>query len=342
MVFTYFKDTARHLYRQLREDERFLRMWGWDKEQLRIVDSLIKPEERRDVIERFSPISNERVDVKDTDKEIHLLISTDVLSEGQNLQDADTVINYDLHWNPVRMIQRAGRIDRIGSPCDVVHVYNFFPEDELESLLGLMQRLYQKLEDINRTVGLDAPILGERVDPKDFNALLRVEQEDPTVLDELEQLSELKVGEFLLRELLSFLKEAGEERIKRIPWGVGSGMHKEGERGLFVSLNDGTRTFWAYSDLPTGTLTERKLEIIQRIRCAKETPRVDPDFDTYEVIEKVKQHVVKRLRLAMVKLPTLKSPQNQVVNWLQAVSSRSESPSIREEDLQLVCYLALV
>jgi superfamily II DNA/RNA helicase len=72
---------------------------------------------------------------------IVLLIATDVLSEGQNLQDAQYLVNYDLHWNPVRMIQRAGRVDRLFSPHELIFIYNIMPESELESLLKLVARL---------------------------------------------------------------------------------------------------------------------------------------------------------------------------------------------------------
>ncbi|MCX8126961.1 MAG: SWF/SNF helicase family protein, partial [Dehalococcoidia bacterium] len=107
VVFSYFKDTARYIYSELSKPD-FVKKLGHDK--IAIVDSEVKPSERKDRITRFAPKANEALHIKDTDKEINLLISTDVLSEGQNLQDADTVINYDLHWNPVRMIQRVGRI----------------------------------------------------------------------------------------------------------------------------------------------------------------------------------------------------------------------------------------
>ncbi len=71
------------------------------------------------------------------------------------------IINYDLHWNPVRLIQRAGRVDRIGSDFPEVKLYNFFPEEGLDSLLGLVQRLADRTTQIDRSVGLDASVLGE-------------------------------------------------------------------------------------------------------------------------------------------------------------------------------------
>ena len=87
---------------------------------------------------------------------IELLIATDVLSEGQNLQDAQFLVNYDLPWNPVRMIQRAGRIDRLFSPHEKVYIYNLMPEDGLEDLLNLVKNLSKKIETIEDAVALDA------------------------------------------------------------------------------------------------------------------------------------------------------------------------------------------
>lgn len=316
VVFTYFRDTARYLYRELQEDKDFMNNLG---RRMSIVDSGIDSRERSDRITRFAPLANDKPQLKGTDREIDLLISTDVLSEGQNLQDANTVVNYDLHWNPVRMIQRAGRIDRIGSDWDLVHIYNFFPEDRLESLLRLLERLFQKLDAIKRSVGLDASTLGEAVDPKDFNAIRRIQAEDPEVVEELEQASELVVGEFIKQELLDFLRQAGEERLKRIPLGVGSGMKRPGQHGLFVYLKGGDRHFWTYYDLATGKMTERKLEVMRLIQSAQSTVRSEPDFDPYEIIDRVKKHIVNRFRQLQASPLVFKAPQSQILNLLKSV-----------------------
>jgi len=316
IVFTYFKDTARYLYRELRGDKAFLKALGHTR--LSITDSGIKPQERKDRIIRFAPKAHDHPEIRGTEREIDLLISTDVLSEGQNLQDADTVVNYDLHWNPVRMVQRAGSIDRIGSEYDVVHTYNFFPEDALESLLRLMERLRERLEAINRAGLLDAPVLGELPTPQDFNALRRIAQADQTIWSELESFSELNFGEFLQQELLDFLKRVGEERLKALPPGVGTGKKApDGRRGLFVHLKGGSQHFWLFYDLATRRFLERKLEVIRLVRCSENEPAVESDFDVYPIIEQAKWHVVGRLRQARVKLPRLRAPQNHILNWLK-------------------------
>jgi superfamily II DNA/RNA helicase len=86
-------------------------------------------------------------------------VSTDVLSEGLNLQDGDKVVNYDLHWNPVKLIQRIGRIDRIGSENDIAWAFNFLPEAELDKGLGIKQVLKNRIQEIHDTIGEDKAIL---------------------------------------------------------------------------------------------------------------------------------------------------------------------------------------
>jgi len=329
IIFSYFRDTARYIYHNLREDAEFQKLLGHNR--ISIVDSEVKPRERMDRITRFAPISNNRREIKGTEREIDLLISTDVLSEGQNLQDADTVINYDLHWNPIRMVQRVGRIDRIGSPHEFIHVYNFIPEDALESLLGIMERLYRKLQDINRTVGLDSSVLGEAPNPMDFNTLRRIAQEDEEVLDELESENELNIGEFLKQELLDFLQSKGEEALKRMPIGImmGAGKDGDGRHGVFASFRH-TKTdqhYWLFYDLDASEgkrIIDRKLEAVRFARSHTEDERVEPNFEVQEIIDRLRRHLLSRLNQIAHRLPKLPSPQNQIVNWLQAMAPSAE------------------
>jgi superfamily II DNA or RNA helicase len=328
IIFSYFKDTARYIYNRLRNDKDFMREMGLTAEQFSIIDSEVKPEERLDRIRRFAPEANQFKEKITPDREIHLLISTDVLSEGQNLQDACVLINYDLHWNPVRMVQRAGRLDRIGSPHDLIHIYNFFPEDELESLLHLLQRLYEKLEAINRAVGLDAPILGEMPNPMDFNTLRRIEQRDESVIDELESESELNIGEFLMEDLLNFLKSIGERKLSRIPNGVGTS--KKGERkGFFLSLKNlkTDKHYWLFEDENGNLIGLRgdRLEAIEMIRSKPDEPAlpIPSDFDPRVKIEELRERLMEIIRQSAYRKSPLKAPQNKLVSWLRTLPPSS-------------------
>lgn len=158
IVFTAFADTADYLYQQLS---------GWALETLGIHSAKVTGSgtnkttlrgirsDLASILTAFAPRAKERPEDLDSEGEIDLLIATDCISEGQNLQDCDYLINYDIHWNPVRIIQRFGRIDRIGSPNTCVQLVNFWPNIELEEYINLEQRVS------GRMVLLDISATGE-------------------------------------------------------------------------------------------------------------------------------------------------------------------------------------
>jgi len=158
IVFTAFADTASYLFAQLAP---------WVKSTLGLESALVTgsgrnqttlPGLRKDlasILTTFSPRSKERPAELAHEGELDLLFATDCISEGQNLQDCDWLINYDIHWNPVRIIQRFGRIDRIGSPNQSIQLVNFWPNMELEEYINLEQRVS------GRMVLLDVSATGE-------------------------------------------------------------------------------------------------------------------------------------------------------------------------------------
>jgi len=159
IIFTAFANTAMYLYENIA---------GWADKNLNVYSALVTgsntnkttmPGIQKDlnsIITSFSPISKERNRIDDTiTMEIDILIATDCISEGQNLQDCDYLINYDIHWNPVRIIQRFGRIDRLGSKNKVVQLVNFWPNMELDEYINLEARVS------GRMVLLDISATGE-------------------------------------------------------------------------------------------------------------------------------------------------------------------------------------
>jgi superfamily II DNA or RNA helicase len=144
LIFTQYADTANYLFNEMKS---------------RGVDSLEcvtgDAEDPTSFANRFSPVSNEYPILKGTDKEIRVLITTDVLSEGQNLQDGHIILNYDLPWAIIRLIQRAGRVDRIGQESDKILCYSFLPEDGIEKIINLRRRLTQRIQENAEVVGSD-------------------------------------------------------------------------------------------------------------------------------------------------------------------------------------------
>ena len=142
------------------------------------------------IIRRFAPKSNLRTKARIPGSEIGILVATDVVSEGQNLQDCNRIINYDLHWNPVRLIQRFGRIDRIGSSYATIHLHNTWPDLSVDGQLSLTETLRTRIQSFHDTIGLDTKLLSEseRVNER---AMYRIygEQRLPDVDDDLDEIS---------------------------------------------------------------------------------------------------------------------------------------------------------
>ena len=216
VVFTQYVDTARYLYGELKPI--------FSGRRIELLTGETDERARQKIIKEFAPKANKADYVE---KEVDLLISTDVLSEGQNLQDANFVINYDLPWNPMKIVQRAGRVDRLGSDYDTVTAVVFIPEKQLEDILGLLEKLETKILKASQTVGVEATILGEKENPKNFNAVSRIRIEDQSLMEDLERGAELLPPQTLFNIILSYLKKAGSESLKSIPLGKRSGKQSD-------------------------------------------------------------------------------------------------------------------
>jgi hypothetical protein len=179
VVFTEFRDTATYLWRGLLAAG--VRTGRVDGAGAFLGQARAG---RRAVIDRFAPRANDAREPPARER-VDVLVATDVLAEGLNLQDAAHVVSYDLPWNPVRLIQRVGRIDRLGSPHDVVYPHFLLPGPELERLLGLHARIRAKLAAIGDTVGLDGTVLDD--EDAEESVVQRLARGDPRVLDDLER-----------------------------------------------------------------------------------------------------------------------------------------------------------
>lgn len=166
LVFSYYADTVEYLRQHIPQESQLI-----NSTNTAFLSSK-NGNESEDLARRFSPISKNYT-LAENESELNYLISTDVLSEGQNLQDCGILINFDLHWNPVRMIQRNGRVNRLGSSYDNVFIYNITPESQLEEYLQLVNRLEGKINLIRNTIGTDSPVLDEAENPLEFTDSLK-------------------------------------------------------------------------------------------------------------------------------------------------------------------------
>lgn len=264
LIFTQFADTAQYLYDALSP--------GHAHPDIEVIYS--REKSKAQVVARFAPKANPQLPLLPGIPELQTLIATDVLSEGLNLQDCDNVINYDLHWNPVRLIQRFGRIDRIGSEHDRIYAYNFLPETALERALGLRERLARRIQEIHDTMGEDAAILepGERLNEEALYAiytrgdLSRYEDEDGGAGDEFVDLNEAL-------ELVRQLREDQPELYRRITDlrdGVRCG-HANRQMGGVVLCRAGSYR-QLYQVNADGEIISRDIpHILHLMKCAPDT-----------------------------------------------------------------------
>lgn len=243
LIFTFFADTIDHIGASLKNDPRMQDIYA--------RSAFVSGHDRNHALHcanRFAPEAKGAEELAQAEGEITYLFATDVLSEGQNLQDCGEIINYDLHWNPVRMVQRNGRINRLGTKHEIVTVDNFIPSTDLENFLGIMDRLNKKIELIKHAIGNTESIFGEEIDPRSYTDLYSDDSEKATeAYEQLESGLDAFSDDVFLKDLKEFLKTATDEEIrqmKRIPYGswgiVPQGLTKPNDVVLFSNLGFST------------------------------------------------------------------------------------------------------
>src|SRR5260370_31417585 len=230
LIFTKYADTARYLFENLNP--------GGKRDDIEVIYSGDKSKAR--VVGRFAPRSNPEYEMSPNEIELQTLIATDVLAEGLNMQDCDKIINYDLHWNPVRLIQRFGRIDRIGSEHVIIYGFNFLPETGIEKNLGLRQKWHNRIQEIHDTIGEDSAILDrtERLNEEAMYAIYEKKGNQVSLFEEEdEDFLDLNEAEDIMRQLRK--EDPGEyERIENVREGIATAKASS-LKGLYVCCQAG-------------------------------------------------------------------------------------------------------
>ena len=285
LIFTEFADTALYLERELKGAG----IGG--------VECITGGQTgRAEYIKRFAPYYNRSNSAEQGKREIRVLISTDVLSEGLNLQDATKLINYDIHWNPVRLMQRIGRVDRrmnrdIESVIKrdhpertrgIVHYWNFLPPDELKDILSLYTRVTTKVLLISSTLGIEGRQLLTPDDVYDDLRVLGKFEEELQGVKSVEEAMHLELEELLRADAQL------SQQLAELPNGVFSGKARpsDGHAGVFFcyalpaldrekgeyTLDAGT-TKWYFRDAGSAKILTEPADIIESIRSSRETLR---------------------------------------------------------------------
>lgn len=323
IIFTEFRATAKYIFNELNKD-------GYT--QIAEIDGQSQVD-RHDLIQRFSPYYNDKSS-SEIDNEINILISTDVLAEGLNLQDASCLINYELHWNPVKLMQRIGRIDRrrsfdieekllndhpeLKGDREKAYYWNFLPPEELNSLLTLFSTVTKKTLRISKTFGIEGQKLLTPDD--DYEALKEFNTQYEGQTSKEEEIA------LAYQDLLA--ENPGYENdVLKLPKKMFSGKTASNIKGYFFcfelptkrpdgSWTDGDGMYQWYLLDQSGNIIERVYNIWQVVKCTKnDFRRLETTSAQFTGIrKKVEQHIRKKY-LRQVQAPIGIKP--RLVTWMQ-------------------------
>ncbi len=278
LIFTQYADTAIYVA------ERLTAMP--EVGPVALIHGAVSAEARREITAWFDPARGAHaVEYRLAGaEEPRILVSTDVLAEGHNLQLAQAAVNFDLHWNPQVAVQRSGRIDRLNSPHPSVHLISFLPDEGIDAHLNLIHALDERFGLIHQMGLGDEPVttLESDIQTVTFEQLRKLYADDPNVLDEVERAFTLGSTDFMRAPLEQFLMDAGEAVLREIPVGVQSARTapaewKHGE-GVFLAFKFEEQTIWRFypkSDDMWGAPITDELVLFQAIACPRAEPRAE-------------------------------------------------------------------
>jgi len=273
LIFSYFADTVKWVYKYLADavehDERLACYRGRIASLTGSRDAASSGSKER-VVWGFAPVTSEAPDAFSEDR-FDILVCTDVLAEGVNLQQARHIVNYDLPWNPMRLVQRHGRIDRIGSPHSEVFIRCVFPDSRLDDLLNLEERLNHKIKQAAASIGTPQVLPHQRGRDKTYTEtreeIERLQRQDAGIFEDGRTRGGALSGEEFRQELRQAVEHYGmQDEIESLPCGSGSGMAvgagtlAAGRRGYVfcVRVADDPKPLFRYVELdvaprPAGT-----------------------------------------------------------------------------------------
>ena len=285
-VFTSYADTGRYIVQALGDDKAAT----GGREMIAVIGDELDSDARERRIEQFAPASVTGDETyTPSEGERDLLIATDVISEGQNLQQAQAVISYDMPWNPQRVVQRNGRVIRLKSPHDEVYLHTLLPEKgDLDRLLKLEARLRQKINAANASVGMESQVLAAiEAESRAYAELKsftdRLAEGDETLIDEGEGRDSGSFAGEQYRAMLSRARAEGQtDELLRMPWGVGScyASQRQSDSPLpavvFAARDRQDNRHWraVYAD---GTLLSDALDMLQLADPGDEDRADTPD-----------------------------------------------------------------
>ena len=350
LIFTEYATTARHLHGRLRD--------ALGGREVLLIHGGTRQDARRDAIRRFAPRANlpEGERLGEGEKEADVLVSTEVLSEGQNLQDCNYVVSYDLPWNPMRIVQRTGRVDRLTSRHGTVRTRACYPDEQLDGLLQLVGRLMEKIDTVDEVVGMDVEVLGKMPNPKEFNGRLAMDVKALAgqgggadgVIKRLEAESDMMPQSTPINEIMRHVKEIGSGVMGEVPMGRRSGRRGGGQRAVLAYLQEGGRTrrvhfvVYDYAE-DRAEVAENDADALRLASCAKGEPTHLPmdgaeHRESFEELlridKKARQAIADRDRSGARMVADLQRKRGDVSKLLAVLSDAVDDGRLPEEDAE--------
>jgi superfamily II DNA/RNA helicase len=285
---------------------------------------------------RFSPKSNNKRVTHD--EEINILVSTEILSEGLNLQDGQIVINYELHWNPVRIIQRIGRIDRIGSEHDEIYVYNFFPQEEVEKEIRVEEKVNKRIKEIIDFYGADEKTINMAEDEV-RKRLFKIYTEDERSLEEEEIIS--TSHEF--RQKWQKLRDEYPEEYAMaltLPDMIGTGL-KTNEEGVAVFCRADDYFRLMLSNIKGDILQRDDWKVLPLLECSPDEQNEPIAENHYDITEKARELFEDEANKRELKRHLLDKLREQAIDRLDFIK-RGKSPKFKERVGNLISKIQTV
>ena len=288
----------------------------------------------QNIIKRFSPQSNEFDIKKSKEPEIDILITTDVLSEGQNLQDCNIVINYDLPWAVIKLIQRVGRVDRIGQTADKIFCRSFMPDEELEQLINLRGRIQQRLRENAEVIGTD-----ERFFENERQVLVDLYNEKSETLEK-EVSDDIDLSSYALEIWNKGIKKdpALEEKIKNLPNVVHATKEvteKKQQEGVLLFAKSHIHNWLMYINEKGESVLEDQMNILKLAKCEPETKALEKTKTHYETVRSglnIIQENLNRPGLSN-RLGTSRKPRRKLFEKLDSLADLNEEEKQIMDDI---------
>ena len=309
LIFSQFKDTVIYLHQALATAEKEIAMVHGS------TDNIVN------IIRRFSPHSNPLPNGESAESQsLRIIVATDALSEGQNLQDAHVIVNYDLPWGIIRLVQRAGRVDRIGQRAETIECYSAMPAEGIENIISLRSRLVRRMKDNEEVIGSDEQFFGEDINAD--NHLQAIYDGNAILEDEEDETDLISRAYDIWRQATKDNKELAQT-ILQMPDVVYSAK-QSAHQGAVAYIKDNLRDMLIEMNDQGEVVSHSQSRILDLLECKPDEPPVPAAANHHKLVAAAVRHVARNDQKIGGQLGGENSIRNKLFNRLQNISQQDD------------------